>query len=234
MGGIFKKVSFSVATSSSNEIGMMFALYVLTNANLGKGDISGAREYAQQAHTLAKKLNDSWFKAFILNNMGSTSSALGEYAEAQEYFQASYAIRKEFNDPGGMAEALNHLSNIAILRQEYKDAEASFRESLMMYRDINDKGGVATALDGLGMVASITGDYHAAGEYFREAAKTAIAIQYLALIISIATHVAELWFLTGQVERCVELLTMVLNHPTCGGETKKNAEGCGASWIPGV
>jgi predicted ATPase/DNA-binding CsgD family transcriptional regulator len=216
--------AYLLSEAQANRWNMMFSLYVLTNATLAQGNIPRAREYAQRAYALAKELNDSWFRAFILNDLGNTSLTLGEYAEAKEYFTASYAIRKEFDDPGGMAEALTHLGKIAVLRKEYADAEKSFRESLAMYREINDKGGVAAALEGMGVHACATSNFRSAGQYFHDAIQTAIEIQYLPLMISIAINVSKLWILTGQVERSVELLTVVLNHPASGGEVKKNTE----------
>jgi len=216
--------AYLLSEAQANKWNMMFALYVLTNATLAQGNATVARKYALQAFALAKDVNDRWFKTFILNDLGNASFAMGEYADAQEYFHTSYNIRKEFDDPGGMAEALIHLGKIAVLREEYDEAERSFRESLSVYREINDKGGMAAALEGLGVFARATGDYRSAGKYFHEAIQVAVEIQYLPLMISIAINIGELWILTGQVERCVELLTTVLHHPAAGSEMKKNAE----------
>ena len=216
--------AYQLSEAQANKWNMMFALYVLTNASLAKGDILEAREYAQRAYSLAIDVNDSWFRAFILNDLGSTSITLGEHARAQEYFQASYSIRKEFNDPGGMAEALTHLGKISVLQEEYAEARKSFQESLSMYREINDRGGVATAMEGLGVIAREYGDFQSAGKFFQNAIQIATEIQYQPLIISIAINAGKLFILIGQFERSVELLTLILNSPAISGEAKKKTE----------
>jgi ATP/maltotriose-dependent transcriptional regulator MalT len=168
-------------------------------------------------------LNDSWFQAFVLNDLGSVAVALGDYAEAQRYFQAAYAVRQDFDDPGGMAEALNHLGKTALLQENYAEAEELFHKSLATYREINDRGGVATALDGLGVAATARADYQAAGEYFGEAMQVAIEMQFQPLLLSIAVNLGELWFQTGHLERCVELLTAAFHYSAGGSEASAAA-----------
>lgn len=203
---------------------IMFAFYVLASAALEQGDYAAARHYAQQAYTIASdKMENRWFMAYCLNDLGRVASALGAYAEARQHFQASYALREEFGDPEGVAVALNHLGKIALKEADYAAAQNLYQQSLAIYQEIGDRGGLVTTLNGLGGAACASGDYQAARDYLRRALHTASQNQLVLLTLTSLLNISELLLCTGQRKRALEVLTTLQRHPACNQELQDHA-----------
>ena len=205
---------------------LSFAYYVLTSASAARGEYERARHYARQAYDLLEAINERWFMAYCLNEWGNVARAMGDYAEARQHYQASYTIRKEFDDPEGMAVVLNHLGKVATLEKNYAEAKRLYQQGLSIYQEINDRGGLAASLGGLGVASCGEGDHELARQYFQQALKISTEMQFVPLILSIITELAELQAQTGQVERAVELLALVSHHPASDREIKDKAERC--------
>jgi predicted ATPase/DNA-binding CsgD family transcriptional regulator len=202
-----------------------FSYYVMASAALAQGRYKQASEYARQASSVASECGDRWFTAYCLIEWGNADRAMGNYPEAKGHFQASYAIREEFNDPEGMAVALNHLGQIAYLEKAYKEAQRLYQRGLDIYLNINDKGGLAVSLAGLGKAALALGDNSEAKRQFSEGIKIAAEIQFMPVIFSLLTGIAELLVRRDKIEDALELLAFVRYAPASPQEEVENAQG---------
>ena len=202
---------------------LAFALHGLTSATLAQGDYEAARRYAQQACKVAEAAGNRWYLAYCLNGWGNVARAMGDYTEAEQHFQASYRIREGFDDPEGMAVALNHLGEIAIRRGDFAKAQQRYRQSFAIYNEINDRGGLGIALNGLGQSACGLQAYPSAAQYFQRALEIAAEIQFFPLICTMFISVGELLLNVGMMERGLELLAFIQDHPTSEQETKDRA-----------
>jgi predicted ATPase len=154
--------------------------YYLAGIYLAQGHYQAAQQHAEAAYTVAQVVQDRWFMAYCLNEMGNAARALGTYDQAQRYYQASYTLREEFGDPEGMAVALIYLGAVALLQGNIQTAEDRYRQSLALYRDINDQGGLVTALDGLGQVLCARGQIPMAAQHFGRALQIVTTAQLIA------------------------------------------------------
>jgi predicted ATPase/DNA-binding CsgD family transcriptional regulator len=209
-----------ISETGSGRMNGRIAYYVLARAAWLQGDYPLAQQHIQQAYRLTQAMNDQWFMAYCLNELGNVARALGNDAAAKAYYQAGYDLRQAFNDPEGMAVALNHLGETALRQGDYAGAQTLYRQSLAIYRQINDQGGLATSLGGLAQVALAMGDYPAARQQFQQALEIAVRIQYISLILSLLTGVGRLLLQVGQARPGVELLAQVLAHPACDRQAK--------------
>jgi ATP/maltotriose-dependent transcriptional regulator MalT len=212
------------AQARADEGNLMFASYVLTSAFLAQGRYQTACQAAQQAYSLASALNNRWFMAYCLNDLGNVARALEDYPEAQQHYWAGYALKQEFNDPEGMAVALNHLGHVALLQQNYSEAKKLFQQSLVIYQDIGDQGGLAACLEGLGMTAGLLNEDEAAQGYFQRALHITRELQLMPLTLTILASIGEWWVGIGRPQRGVELLALVQHHPAADRVTKDRAE----------
>lgn len=199
---------------------LMFASYVLTSAFLAQGRYQAASQAAQEAYNLASALDNRWFMAYCLNDLGNVARALENYSEAQRCYWAGYTLKQEFNDPEGMAVALNHLGHVAVLRQNYSDAERLFQRSLAIYRDIGDRGGLAACLEGLGMTAGLLNEDETARVYFQRALRITSELHLMPLTLTVLASIGEWWGALGQTERETELLALVEHHPATDRVTR--------------
>jgi predicted ATPase/DNA-binding CsgD family transcriptional regulator len=222
-------------SEAQDQIGNLpFALYALARACLGKGDLEAARRHAERAYAIVERIHDRWFMAYCLNELGNIASALRNYEEAEQHYRTSYAIRQAFDDPEGMAVALNHLGKIATRQEHYEEAEQLFRQSLAIYQRINDRGGLATSLNGLGATGCALGDHQTACQHFRRALEVAMDVQFMPLVLSIVSGIAESFIKTGRAERGVELLALVRGHPASERETRDMADECLERYRPAL
>jgi len=106
-----------VAEVQQQPINRQFAYHLLSEAHVGLGAYETAQKFAQQAYAQSLMTGDSWFRAYILNNMGQIAVALGDTRMGKIHFQSSYQIRHDFADPEGMALALINLGNLAFNEQ---------------------------------------------------------------------------------------------------------------------
>lgn len=202
---------------------LKYACYLLANALRNQGKYEEALVYARRSCTLAQEMRDRWGMAYFLNTLGSIVQAQGDYIQARRHYQASYDRRKSFEDPEGMAVALQNLGRIAIEQNEYGEARKLFEESLGLYREIGDRGGLAASLKGLGRVEVALKKAGTGAEHFRNALQLAADINFLPLMLSTLSEIAELFIQTGQKQKGVELLSLVHQHAAEDSQVKVHA-----------
>ncbi|MFW6063586.1 MAG: tetratricopeptide repeat protein [Chloroflexota bacterium] len=203
---------------------LKFAFYLLSHAHLGQGDYEQARHYAQETFDLAQQMEDRWGLAYFHNLLGSVAQAQGNSGEARRHYQASYAIRHDFADPEGMALALTQLGAIALQQEDLEEAERLYRQSVQLYAEIGDRGGLATALNGLGQVSCALEKYSDARRRLHEALEIASDMQFVPLLLSILSTIADLLLNTGRDEQGQEVLRLVHGHPAGDRATNKRAQ----------
>ena len=207
-----------------DEYNLSMAYYAVTSAALALGDYDLARRSGQQAYALAKALENRWFMAYCLNELGNIAAAVQDYPAAKGYYEAGYAIRRDFDDPEGMAVALNHLGKVALVQKNLVEAERAYQQALTLYRTIGDKGGLAISLQGLAATATAQGSYEQARSYFQEALHIAIEMQFTPLVLSILVSVSNWLAQRGRQEQAVSFLCSIQAHSAADEETKGEIE----------
>jgi predicted ATPase/DNA-binding CsgD family transcriptional regulator len=200
-----------------------YTYYALASANLAQGNYQDAKQHAEAAHATTQITQDRWFMAYCLIEMGNVASALHDYHAARKHLEDSYAIRKEFNDAEGMAVALNYLGEVALHQEQFAEAQSYFERSVALYRDINDRGGLARALDGLGEALCARCDYAAARHHLGRALEIGTEIQFVSLMCTILTSIANLLVQTGNVASGMAMLSQVSHHPSSTTPCKARA-----------
>jgi predicted ATPase/DNA-binding NarL/FixJ family response regulator len=209
----------------ANQDSLSFAYYGLTSAHYNLGDYDMAYQCARQAVTLAGDNGNRWFMAYCLNEWGRVAGAMGDYSEAEAHYRLSYQIRQAYRDSEGIAVVLQHLGELAMLRHDYAPARDLYDESLSIYQNLNDQGGLATAHHSLGQVALQTGHIDQAIQHLSQALTIATRIQFIPRILSILIDIGGLFLKSDhQPERGVELLRVVLQHPSSNQQQRTVAE----------
>jgi hypothetical protein len=93
-------------------------------------------------------------------------------------------------------------------------------DALHIERAIDAKHLIAIALGNLGHVALVTDNLDDAQSYFREALEVSTMIGATLLMLDNLVGLAGIWAKTGQEHRALEILGLVLVHPSLGDETR--------------
>jgi predicted ATPase/DNA-binding NarL/FixJ family response regulator len=196
---------------SHHQYNRQLAYHLLAEAALGLGNFEQAEKYALYSLKLLKEAGNRWFMAYSYNQLGTIASALGDYATAQQHFEAGYRIRAEFNDPEGMALALRHIGENRHRRRLPDEAHEALQQSLSLYDQINDRGGYAQVLVDLALLDRTTGDYDASLDQLHKALEIASEIQFVSLILTILTDLAETLLEVGDRETSA-YIEQVISH----------------------
>jgi tetratricopeptide (TPR) repeat protein len=199
------------------------AYYVLTSATVSQGDFAAAQNYARQAYKLIEQVDDRWYMAYILIELGKIALALGEIDEALEHFSTSYQLRQIFEDPEGQAIALTHLGQVMIQKKNFAEGKAYYQESFSLYQEINDKGGLARTYHGLGQIATCQGEFQNARYYLREAFTTAVEMNFIPLIIPILVSIGKLFAELDMSARALALFLFIEQHPSSDQTSREEA-----------
>jgi hypothetical protein len=96
-----------------------------------------------------------------------------------------------------------------------------------MSKEIGERWHMALALIGLGYTTCALGEYEASGQHFREALRIAMEIGSLWMALDGLVGLARLLTASdpgeAAAEQAVELLALVLHHPTSSQEAKDRA-----------
>lgn len=193
-----------------------YAHFALAEAARGLGQAEEALERSRRALETAGKVNDRWFEAYVLNQLGTLLAATGDRAGARKRFEESYQIRHEFGDPEGMAVALNGLGDLALREGDHAQALRIFEESRRLYRDLDDVGGRATTLRGLGEACTGLGRYGEAAAHLRQALADVASIRFAGALPSLAEAVAGLLSATGNGARAAGIRGRAGREPAEG------------------
>jgi predicted ATPase/DNA-binding SARP family transcriptional activator len=216
--------SISVADENGDTWVLLCALNNLARVTLAVGDYSAAAELLQRHNAITTEF--SLGKSSInLSLLSQLARIQGEYQQASQLGQASLICAREVNIRRSIGRALCNLGTIAYLQGEYDEAEQLLKESLAIRREIGYRRGVAESLGHLGKVALAQAELEQAERYFYDALQMAMDVGAKAIALDILLGVALLLGKKAEYERAVELLALVLHHPSSEQENKDQAKG---------
>jgi tetratricopeptide (TPR) repeat protein len=128
-----------------------------------------AFDYAGQALSIARLINDTPLLALSLNIYGNAVRGLRRYEEAQMCYEESLLLYEKLGDRRGMAEILNNLGVLALRTQKNDAAQDSLEQCLKLNRALGNQEGLATCLNNLGFLANRREAYPTACVYLEQA-----------------------------------------------------------------
>jgi tetratricopeptide (TPR) repeat protein len=217
--------SITICEEFADGFGLSIALNNLGQIAYALGDYSEAKIHCQQSLDLARSLNHRWGIAFSLTSLGQVAFALTEYRQAEQLFRESLEIRRQINDRRGIAICYSDLGDVALALGAYAEAKQRHQEGLDIFAEIGNQWGSTNAVTKLGEVAWNEGEYQVARRYLVEALRTATEIQATPLILNTLVGVAMVLVKTGQAERALEILALIMHNPNSSRENQNKAAG---------
>ncbi|GIL11437.1 MAG: adenylate cyclase [Chloroflexota bacterium] len=216
--------SLAISKEIEYRTGIAMSLEDLALVARFQGNYAEARQRLHEILQIARELGDRREIAEALLNLGAVERAQGNWDEARRYLQESQAMNDALDNRKGVAAALDFLGDVAFTLQDYEEAWRCYETSLAIYKEFEDRSGMVVALCGLGDVAVALEEYDTAREYFYEAFTAASTIRDTPLTLWVLTGIAALLAKTGEQERSVEMLGLVLDHCATPQEARDRAQ----------
>jgi len=159
--------------------------------------------------------------------LGEIASAQGQFAEAEAHFRQQLAILRDLGYRERLSWSYSRLGAAVLAQDRLGDAARLLAEALTIAERCGDERGIARAHKELGYLALRQGALDTARRHWRTAVDMAWRVQdrpqllvMLDALIGLATILAK----ENDVERAVELLTLVRSAATIDRHTETRAE----------
>ena len=203
---------------------------------LGKGQYSEAKQFWAESLTISKELGSNLGIASALGGLASVAWGLGgddRLDQAEQLLQKRLAITQELGHPGELGFSFCQLAYIYNDMEDYQEARKYALEALKISKGIGYTWTISRSLSVLSVTAANLKDFQAAWNYIYEALEIAVDTQTHPLILLALMHLAillakdtnrfkheetdpneEAISIKLSKERAIEILTLVMNHPT--------------------
>ncbi len=215
--------SLDINKKIGDQQGISVALTNLGNIASRVGDYIRAKELHLESLTISRDICSDEGIAYSLNVLGDVCLELKEYDAARCYQEESLAITKRAGDKSGSAYSLVSLGDIARGCGDYSTAKSHYKKSIALFRELEERWGLASSHEALGSVLLTMGDVEGSHDLLCEALRTAMEIEAEPLAVDILKEWARLAHKGGKTELSVELLALVLSHPSTEAVTKDEA-----------
>ena len=181
-------------------------------------------ERLQSAVADWRAIGDPRLTAFGLRILSRSALTLGQYDEARAALEESVALSMSVGDRWGLGSAYRGLGIIAQAQGEHQQAVVMFRSSLDTFTELGGTWWVARVLAEMGRSVFALGNDAEAERVWRESLRIATETRGTSVALEALVGLASLQAKQGDMERALELLLIVLNHPASFQETKDRAE----------
>jgi CHAT domain-containing protein/tetratricopeptide (TPR) repeat protein len=121
------------------------------------GEVDRGHPLLEQALAAARKVQDPYVEAAVLNTLGTMYYFLNDMAKAIEYAQQALAIQNRRADKSGQATCHNNLAAYYKKQDRLAEARTEYEKALALSRAAGKKPTMAAALANLGRVRALEG-----------------------------------------------------------------------------
>ena len=201
----------------------------LTNLNglIATTPISGNPENAHEGLRSAvadwRLIGDPRYTAFGLRLLSNSALALERYDEARAVLEESAALNQSVGDRWGLGSAYRGLGIVAQALGRHQEAVVMFGKSLDTFTELGGTWWVARLLADTGRSVFALGDHTEGRRVCRESLRIATGIHATPVALEALASFASLQAEPEDMEHALELVLIVLEHPSSFQETKNRA-----------
>ncbi len=138
--------SLTTQTPQTDPLGRIRTLRLLTDIALADNNLTGARAYAQEAHTLASASQEQGEVGAALFSLCKIDRQLGDLAQAEASIQQSRPLFERIGSRTFLAFTYHEMGRIHTLRQEYAAGLQAAQQCVAILRTVGDEFNLVTAL----------------------------------------------------------------------------------------
>lgn len=146
--------------------GLAVATYAAGLRALFRDDLVTAAEQFEAALQRFRRLQDAYYIANTLGNLGDIARERGEDARAELLYQEGLDLLRTEREEAGVPSLLHNLGHVALRRHDPVRAASLFREALAIFHQQGDQRGRAECLIGLAGVSASLGRPELAAQLF--------------------------------------------------------------------
>lgn len=184
---------------------LSYALCIKSETALAQGDLEGARECAEQAVRVARRVGDWYRKMFSLDRLAYVASVEGRRVEARRLMDEALRVARESGQARPVARCLATLGWLILLEGETAEAEMVCEEGLDLIRDTDDPKVASELLHTLGVARLEGGDRRGASDALREALELADGLGITPYVRGCMDGLAAVSAADGDLQRCAFL-----------------------------
>ncbi|MEM8529694.1 MAG: tetratricopeptide repeat protein [Chloroflexota bacterium] len=209
---VVQQGNVSLQAYVSTELGRIYRL---------RNNYQLALRYAEEAHTLAQRINDvgTHIRALIIK--GSVSIHLGKYQLARQAAEQALTISTNKNMQPNIASSMRLIASTLSAENNYLQSIEYQKQALQIYRDMNDQLGIAIMLNNEGALRWLICQLPQAAQRLEEALDMAYSSGYRELELWVLRNLAGVYNDTGRyadaeahARRCVYLCTTYVQSPS--------------------
>ena len=208
--------SIAIFEAMGEQRWIVYSISTLGRVAMARGQYARAETLHQECLQRRRALGDRPGMSFTLEDLGDVARLQGQPRQAQEYYEQSLTLAKDTGNRTEVAYALWGLGKLAEIRGDFEEAQQLAQQSKDFWQTYRSDLYLGWAVLG-------SGDYQAAELYFHGVLKLATEAQRLPLVLEALSGFAHLSARTGEPERAMELLTLILDHPASAQEWKDRA-----------
>jgi predicted ATPase len=210
----------ALAREGRDESGQSRALVELGWITYREGDYAQARAQAEEALELCQSVGDRPLLARILNVIAAIMIRQGDDSAAEALFGQSYDLYRELGNRRGMASISNNLGVLNWQRQDYAAARKHYETALELSEEVGAWSNFANTADNIGHIDAVLGNYAAARTRYLQGLRIAAQRGITTIVLESLGGLAIVLAHTGQTERALELLGLVVDHPAMRSDTR--------------
>jgi predicted ATPase/DNA-binding CsgD family transcriptional regulator len=193
---------------------LFFAYYGMSINAYFLSRITEVGEATDKLIELAAEINDKWLTAFMLFSPGIIALILGNYAEAQQLAESALGLYEEIGDVIGSTMPITILGHVAYGHEEYESAKHFYLRCLKISQRTGFNYSLQTSSKYLAKVTFLMGDYVETEKYLVQCLTLSKEVGFVRDVINLLYEFARLKAAQNNLEEAVELLALVIAHPT--------------------
>jgi predicted ATPase/class 3 adenylate cyclase len=204
--------SLSLLRSFPDHFRTVACLTWLGWAHYGLGEYDRAGEHFQDAYKVCKDHENILGFPYAMSKLGTWADALQKYEKGLEYHQEALKYFEAIGDQAGQGYALSRMSLSAWGMKHYEKAIDVGQAGYEQFHAIGHTWGTATSLCRIGFAEKALGNLDEARASLFEGLELAIENKYSSIANYALIGLADLWSEKGEIEKAVEILTLVIEH----------------------
>lgn len=179
-----------------------------------RGDLDQAHRLFEDAFALARAAGDMALVKEAATGLGYVSEDRGDFEGARERYQEALAVSRESGDRRGEVHSLMVIGETFRRPGAFAEARACCHDALGIAREIGSTYHVGLLIGNLAYLEAAAGQLDEAAAHVREVVRAYREGGPVSVVLPAVVSAAEILHRRGATRRAVELLGLVLAHPS--------------------
>ena len=196
-------------------------MYLRGSIALRQGDIEVSKQYLKDALALSKNLNNSLSTSRIWMWLGALAIMEQDYSASNEYLEEALALIQDINEENAIiAKIFNAQAENLRYQQRYEEAIPYFEHSIELFNRLGHVYAMSGAPLNLAHTHFAMGNLDLAEQNYYMVLKNSLSQENHIFMLDCLAGLASIIFDQEDTSQAVQLVGLVMRHPSTTAETK--------------